>query len=246
MESVASSSTPPNHHPQRPRTRLKPTQPFADRIVRALHHHLQLLHRRDSNFFVLGATGNVYTVVLCATPSCTCPDRATPCKHILFVFLRVLGLPLDDLCLRRRTLRPCQVSRLLGLPTLPEARAGASIRQLFHKLFFKQGSSTSSSARTSHHVEVEEGRSCPVCLDEMGKEERIVACGTCRNPIHEECLMKWKRSSGRRSAYCVICRARWKDINRVSEQDKYLNLVAYATSNSDQGVRGADQSMSIM
>lgn len=244
MESVASSSSPPNHHhPQRPRTRFKPTQPFADRIVRALHHDLRLLHRSESTFFILGATGNVYTVALCATPSCTCPDRTTPCKHILFVFLRVLGLPLDDTCLRRRTLRPCQVSRLLGLPTLPESLAGVNVRQRFHQLFFNQGSSASSSRTRPRDVEIEEGRSCPVCLEEMGREERVVACGTCRNPIHEECLMKWKRSSGRRSAYCVICRARWRDINRTMEQDKYLNLTAYATSHdqkddSDEGLCG--------
>src|SRR5262245_21640594 len=107
MESVASSSSPPDHH------RFEPTQPLAERVIRALRHRLRLLHRSDSTFFVLGATGNVYTVSLSATPSCTCPDRTTPCKHILFVFIRVLGVPLDDSSLWRRTLRPCQLHRLL-------------------------------------------------------------------------------------------------------------------------------------
>lgn len=46
--------------------------------------------------------------------------------------------------------------------------------------------------------------------------------------------MTWKRSSGRRSASCVICRARWKDINRIVKQDKYLNLAAYYATNHDQ------------
>ncbi|KAM1289558.1 hypothetical protein ACFX2I_016801 [Malus domestica] len=65
MESVASNSSPQNHRlAQRPRTRIIPTQPFADRILRALHHNLRLLHHRESNFSVLGATGNVYTVSL--------------------------------------------------------------------------------------------------------------------------------------------------------------------------------------
>lgn len=79
-------------------------------------------------------------------------------------------------------------------------------------------------------MEMEEGTTCPVCLEEMdGKEERVVACGTCRNPIHEECLMRWKRSTGRRSASCVICRARWRVRTSTSEQDKYLNLSAFVT-----------------
>ncbi|KAM0968529.1 hypothetical protein ACFX13_017170 [Malus domestica] len=243
MESVASNSSPQNHRlAQRPRTRIIPTQPFADRILRALHHNLRLLHHRESNFSVLGATGNVYTVSLSATPSCTCPDRTTPCKHILFVFLRVLGLPLDDACLRRKTLRSCQVSRLLGLPMLPESLAAVSLRERFHQLFFQESSSTT---RPRHDLEIEEGRSCPICLEEMaGREERVVACGACRNPIHEECLMKWKRSSGRRSANCVICRARWKDINRIMEQDKYLNLAAYYATNHDQDdIDNADEGL---
>ncbi|KAL3498501.1 hypothetical protein ACH5RR_041233 [Cinchona calisaya] len=216
MESVASSSTPPHNHQP-----FEPTQPLAERVIRALRHRLRLLHRSDeSTFFVLGVTGNVYTVNLSAAPSCTCPDRTTPCKHILFVFIRVLGVSLDDSCLWRRTLRPCQLNRLLSLPASTEALAGNAVRKMFHQLFFQAGPSTSSGP----HVEIEGGTSCPVCLEEMGKGEKIVACGTCRNPIHEECLRAWKKSSRRRSTSCVLCRARWRN---TADQENYLNLSAY-------------------
>ncbi|GAV65536.1 SWIM domain-containing protein/zf-RING_2 domain-containing protein [Cephalotus follicularis] len=229
MESIASSSSSPHH--QRPHPRfIRPTQPVADRIVRAIRHRLRLLHRSESNFFILGATGNVYTVTLSTTPSCTCPDRLIPCKHILFAYIRVLGVSLDDPCLRRRTLRPCQLSRLLGTPTLVESLAGASVRERFHQLFVQarhQGVS-------GPVVEIEEGSACPVCLEEMEKGEKVVACGTCRNLIHEECLARWKRSRGRRSASCVICRARWRD---RADQDKYLNLAAFV-SEDDGGPSG--------
>lgn len=219
MDSLSSTSSRPpyaRYHRQ--------TQPVAERIVRAIRHSLRLLHRSESNFFVLGATGNVYTVILSTTPSCTCPDRSTPCKHILFVLIRVLGLSLDDMCLGRRTWRPCQLSRLLCMPTLPESFAGETVRRMFHELFFK-------TRRRRAAIEIEEGTVCPVCLDEMekgGGERVVVACGTCRNLIHEECLLKWKRSGGgRRSASCVICRARWRDIR--ADEDKYLNLAAYVS-----------------
>lgn len=216
MESVASSS-----HDHRPQFHFRPTQPLADRIFRALHHHLRLLHRSESNFFILGATGNVYTVTLTTTPSCTCPDRRTPCKHILFVLIRVLGVSLDDACLRRKTLRPCRLSRLLSKPSLCDSLASASVRQRFHQLFFqgRQGG-------LGPHVEIEEGTTCPICLDEMEKEERVVACGTCKNVVHENCLIKWRRSRGRRGGSCVICRARWRDL---SDQERYLNLAAYVS-----------------
>ncbi|KAF3446401.1 hypothetical protein FNV43_RR11580 [Rhamnella rubrinervis] len=238
MESVgsnSSSSTPNHHRLQRPR--FRPTQSFSDRMVRALHHHLRLLHRSDSDFFVLGATGNVYIVTLSASPSCTCPDRVTPCKHIFFVFIRVLGVSLDDYCLRRRTLRACQLSRLLCMPTLPDAFAGASVRRRFHQLFFRQVRQGPSSSSSRPTVEIEDGTTCPVCLEEMaGKEERVVACRTCRNPIHEECLLMWKRSSGRRSASCVICRARWRDRTSSSEQEEYLNLSAFVNDEEEDTI----------
>ncbi|KAK2392391.1 hypothetical protein P8452_29305 [Trifolium repens] len=224
MESVASNSNSTSsdnntNNNRRRHSRFKHSQPISDRIVRALKHRLRLLHRSGSTFFIFGATGNVYTVTLSSTPSCTCPDRTTPCKHILFVMIRVLGVSQNDACVRRRNLRPCQLQRLLNMPTLSEAVAGFKLRQRFHQLFFEGGTSKKES-----DVEMEEGSACPVCLEEMEKEERLVACGTCRNVIHEECLIRWKRSRGRRSASCVICRARWRD---RTEQDKYVNLSAY-------------------
>ncbi|XP_022131540.1 uncharacterized protein LOC111004703 [Momordica charantia] len=220
MESVASTSSPP----RRPRlhlTRFKPSQAVADRIVRALHHHLRLLHRSDSNFFVLGATGNVYIVSLSTTPSCSCPDRITPCKHILFIYIRALGVSLDDACLRRRTLRPCHLNRLLTAPIMLESVAAIGVRRVFHQRFFQVKGRASASV-----VDVEDGTTCPVCLDEMKKDDsdRVVACMTCRNVVHEDCFLRWKRSKGRRSVSCVVCRARWRD---TSGQEKYLNLSAY-------------------
>ncbi|XP_051151578.1 uncharacterized protein LOC127265685 [Andrographis paniculata] len=213
-ESVASSSAPPD------RRQFIPTQSFSDRIIRAVRHRLRLLHRSDSLFFILGATGNVYTVSISSTPSCTCPDRATPCKHILFVFIRVLGVPPDDSCLRRRTLRPCQLHRVLNLPTSAEALAGEAVRERFHQLFFQP-----SGSRRMDVTVADGGAACPVCLEEMTRQDNVVACGTCRNVIHEECFLAWKRSCRRRSTTCVLCRARWR--NGGDDPEKYLNLSAY-------------------
>lgn len=233
MDSLASTSSPPDHPPDSP---FEVTQPVVDRILRALGHPLRLLHRSESDFFVMGATGNVYTVTLSTTPSCSCPDRTTPCKHILFVFIRVLGLPLDDACLRRRTLRPCQLNRLLTTPTTAETLAGNGVREVFHRLYFQRAREV---AVRREEVEREEGATCPVCLDEMGRGEKVVACGTCRNPIHEECLLSWKRTTRRRTASCVICRARWRN---VANQETYLNLSAYVSSDDDMADQGRNSS----
>ncbi|KAL5976793.1 hypothetical protein ACLOJK_021127 [Asimina triloba] len=209
MESRSSSSS--------PQRLFSPTQPFSDRILRALHHRLRLLHRSHGSFFILGQTGNVYTVTLSSAPSCSCPDRTNPCKHILFVFLRVLRLSLDDPCLRRRTLRPCQLARLLGSPVSPDTLARRRARERFHQLL---------AAEAEPACKVDEGDTCPVCMEEMKKEERLVACSVCENSVHEECLAAWKRSRGRRAASCVVCRAKWRE---RKEQEAYMNLAAYVS-----------------
>ncbi|CAA0838519.1 SWIM zinc finger family protein / mitogen-activated protein kinase kinase kinase (MAPKKK)-related [Striga hermonthica] len=213
------------HHHHYRRRHLSPgSQPFSDRVSRAVWHRLRLLHRADPLFFVLGSSGNVYTVAVSAVPSCTCPDRGAPCKHLLFVLICVLGLPPDDPCLGRRALRPCHLSRLLARPTSAGALAGSALRERFREIFFGGGG-----PRPAPAPEVS-GGCCPVCLEEMGREDRVVACGTCRNVIHEECFLSWKRSCRRRSATCVLCRARWRG---GGDREKYLNLSAFLSEDDD-------------
>ncbi|KAM0044147.1 putative transferase chromatin regulator PHD family [Helianthus debilis subsp. tardiflorus] len=220
----ASNSPPPPPPPTE-----YPPEPLTERVLRALEHRLRLLHRSNSDFFVLGATGNVYTVNLSPAPTCSCPDRTTPCKHILFVYIRVLSVSLDDPCLWGTTLRPHQLTRLLSAPVSFDAVAGVAIRQRFQEMYL-QRAATHPDGKVPP-VRAEEGAACPICLEEMGREDRkLVACATCKNPIHEDCLLAWKRSSRRRSTSCVICRARWRD---RAEQEKYINLSAYVTQDEE-------------
>ncbi|MFS7962621.1 putative transferase chromatin regulator PHD family [Helianthus anomalus] len=224
----SASNSPPSPPPPPPPTEYPP-EPLTERVLRALEHRLRLLHRSNSDFFVLGATGNVYTVNLSPAPTCTCPDRTTPCKHILFVYIRVLSVSLDDPCLWRTTLRPNQLTRLLSAPVSFDAVAGVAIRQRFQEMYL-QRAATHPDGKVPP-VRAEEGTACPICLEEMGREDRkLVACATCKNPIHEDCLLAWKRSSRRRSTSCVICRARWRD---RAEQEKYINLSAYVTQDEE-------------
>ncbi|KAF8648260.1 hypothetical protein HU200_064832 [Digitaria exilis] len=216
------------------------TRRVANRIIRALQHQLRLLHRAGAEFFVLGATGNVYTVTLSTSPACTCPDPAAPCKHVLFVLLRVLGLSLDEACVWRQSLRPCQVARLVATPTsCPDVLAGARARERFHQLWSARPATATSNKATDvgQQEAASSGRSledatCPVCLEEMAapaqQQGAILTCRTCRNAVHAECFARWKRSRARRAATCVVCRSRWRQPNRRQpEQEKYLNLAAY-------------------
>ncbi|XP_010453208.1 PREDICTED: mitogen-activated protein kinase kinase kinase 1-like [Camelina sativa] len=266
MESVGSNQLSPYVSNRDQRYFL--AQPLADRILRALRHRIRLLNRPNGGtFHVLGATCNVYTVTLTATTTCTCPDRQKPCKHILFVLIRVLGLPLDDKCLRQRRLRPCLLYRLLSAPTLPDCLASFHLQQRFLQLFSaatsQPGDTTNSSSSTSQmENEVdEEPATCPICLDDINsiksvngengggveKELAVVKCRVCKNKVHEECMLAWRRSRGRRPGICVICRARWransssKSPNVGGSYDNcqgncYLNLAPYVDEEEEDGV----------
>ena len=71
---------------------------------------LQLPYRWQ--YSVLGSTGNVYQVMICRTPSCTCVDcsgRNQICKHMLFIYHKVCT------CLCKRA---CTMGRLISPPAL--------------------------------------------------------------------------------------------------------------------------------
>ncbi|PKU76468.1 uncharacterized protein LOC110098688 [Dendrobium catenatum] len=228
MESVSSNDSPSPF--SSPRLTINP------RISRALYHPLLLLHRSGQIFHILGSTSNVYTVTLSQTPTCSCPDPTIPCKHILFIILRVLRLPVFYPSLLRRSLPPSLLSRLLSSPTNRDSLANPRVLHRFRQLFFLTTATTSR--------EGEENRSlglCPICLEEMEVEieGRVLRCGVCGNGLHKECWGRWKSIRGKRGASCVICRARW---TRRRVVDRYLNLAEVAREEEVVAMNGSDGS----
>lgn len=126
----------------------KPSIAVKERIQRAFQHRLYVIEKKmirgaDSEspsaceFFVLGATGNVYTVKLNQVPSCSCPDAAKGniCKHLLFVMLRVLKLPQSDPRVWQKALLSTELEDLLNISTVNEGIiASQRVRQRFHEI----------------------------------------------------------------------------------------------------------------
>ncbi|EAU80667.2 hypothetical protein CC1G_08274 [Coprinopsis cinerea okayama7 len=89
--------------PEKRLARFKPSCPqnIIDRLERVQMQTFYMLDRNRNGdelketFQVSGSTGNVYTVVIDKIPSCTCPDamKGNHCKHILFIFTKVLHVP---------------------------------------------------------------------------------------------------------------------------------------------------------
>ncbi|KAI3964969.1 hypothetical protein MKW92_037999, partial [Papaver armeniacum] len=196
------------------------------RIERALNQCLHLLHRSEGDFFVLGETGNVYTVTLSRIPSCNCPDWNAPCKHMLFVFLRVLRVSRGDDCLQSKTLKQWQVARLLNTPSSPQTLAGARACEKFRHLY-----STMSNVGPPQKIPLKIGQQCPYCegdLNEAASYDSAVECEACHEVGHESCMVTSKVRRGGEN--CKSCWAKW---SAVSDASRYLNLNAYASGSED-------------
>ena len=82
------------------RWRSKANAKTRDRIARAQSQRLFLVaeHSADEHsrhYAVMGSTGNIYDIDIGRLPSCSCPDfrKGNLCKHVLFVYLKVLKVP---------------------------------------------------------------------------------------------------------------------------------------------------------
>ncbi|RZC92628.1 hypothetical protein C5167_007549 [Papaver somniferum] len=202
---------------------------------------LRLLHRSAAYFFILGSTGNVYTVRLSRKPSCNCPDSAFPCTHILFVYTRVLNLPYRG--------GDCTASLLTAVintkATAPETLASARLRNRFHHPFLmsKVGPQV---GPPPPMVKLGDDATCSFdgCIvpfmvngnqtdseatededaDEDNQDWGIVQCGTCRTVGHKECLAFSSTFRGLKVLTCMICEKEcWMD---RSVLDSYPNLAA--------------------
>jgi hypothetical protein len=71
------------------------------------------------SFYVLNATGErIYTVYIAETPTCTCEDflqRNDLCKHMMYVTLRILGLPRNDERTYRRSYSPSELAEISSI-----------------------------------------------------------------------------------------------------------------------------------
>ena len=121
------------------------------RMARALSERLYLVSRRDASttsgsglvtlrheFAVLGSTGNVYDVAVCRMPSCSCVDhveRKQVCKHLLFVYLKVLRVPNDSHIPLQRALLRSELGELLRSvqPSIDTA-ASDEVRQAYAQI----------------------------------------------------------------------------------------------------------------
>ena len=204
-----------------------------------------------ARFAVFGTTGNVYECDVRDVPSCDCPDFAggrrggpgTPgsrvCKHLLWLYMRVLGVPRDDPLLCQTALTQKELARLLAAPSAAQraSLAARAAREAYARANERHEDSLEENLSFSLHAPVSVPRkspkeeTCPVCFDDVVDAADAAAgmdptCASkvwwcvdgCGSNVHASCMRRWIEKSnavsvgdgfGGFGATCPLCRAGW-------------------------------------
>ena len=191
------------------------------RLERAMKHRLYLVERMSPfDFHILGDTGSDYLVSLTSHPECTCPDhknRRELCKHILFVLVRVLGLP-EETVLREiahETIIDACSENMAGAGGMERDTGGRSrvgegalgegndedgdmLRIDEHEALAALNTSAiqaplprSIHAKTAAHVSpkpIEPEDECPICCNAMLRAPLVFCANGCGKHLHEACI----------------------------------------------------------
>jgi len=170
-------------------------------------------NRLREEFQVLGSTGNVYTVVIDKKPTCSCPDamKGNHCKHILFIFLKVLQVSRESGFWYQKALLTNELEAIFAeAPLAPNSVAHPRINEAYAQATGKATSSKITDDAAKKKRIPGPGDDCPICYEAMhGIDLKSLAfCQECGNALHNECFEQWARTNPH-NLTCVWCRAKW-------------------------------------
>ncbi|KAJ3311123.1 hypothetical protein HDU76_003203, partial [Blyttiomyces sp. JEL0837] len=235
VSNVTNAAVPFVEEKREARFKAKASQAVQDRISRALQQRMFLLSRKTvSNhhheFAVLGSTGNVYTVHVRKISSCDCPDfgKGNLCKHILFVYLKVLRVDSDSYMIYQTALLTSELEEIFNgaMKVDPTVLAGKKVIASYKRHVSGTGEDEEGGEDDDGGVKQRalEG-SCPICFEDFEESDKtkVVWCTTsCGNNIHTTCFQNWKAATEKKGekATCVYCRAVWITPGAVDKSGK--------------------------
>nr|GAT50740.1 predicted protein [Mycena chlorophos] len=247
--------------PEKRLARFKSSCPqnISERVGRVMSQRFFMVDRArevgqlKEEFKVLGSTGNIYTVTIQHLPSCDCPDarKGNHCKHILFVFLKVLQVPQSWGHWYQKALLTTELQEIFSrAPMAPNAVANPRVRAAYAAAVGKPlssnptgGSSSKAAAEPEQKKRMPgEDDDCPICYDGMHNvpETQLVFCETCGNAVHKECFGQWQNTSltQNKPLTCIYCRSKWPQPSggasgsgaggRAAVNEGYVNLAGVA------------------
>ncbi|TKY86667.1 hypothetical protein EX895_004307 [Sporisorium graminicola] len=238
------------------------------RIAKVHLERMYLIHRFRNGeqlreeFDVSGSKGNVYKVVIDRSVSCSCMDfslRRQVCKHLLFVYIKVLRLEGHLPVYSRIRLSADEVDQVFDEALenpVAQALAKPELRKAWETAVGYQsegddevasgsGSGTGSNrdeAPAGKRLVPEEGDVCGVCYEDLepGSIEGLEFClESCGRPIHTDCLETWFNTRGFNRT-CIWCRAIGAVVDASGRQ---LNLAAAAGLNEPVNLEPAAEAV---
>lgn len=212
------------------------------RIVKVSLERMYLIHRFRNGtrlreeFDISGSKGNVYKVTLDRQVNCSCMDfalRHQVCKHLMFVYIKVLRLQGHLPVFSRIRLTEQELNQVfdeaLENPT-EQAMANPELRKAWESAVgyrpdHVDSESNENAAPSGKRLIPEEGDVCGVCYEDLeaGSVEGLEFClKSCGRPIHTDCLETWLNSRGL-DRTCIWCRARWHDPAELHADSRKAN-----------------------
>jgi hypothetical protein len=183
-----------------------PTDVQQKKMKRALSDRLMLIDRKrngsqlSETFKIRGSTGTVYTIVIDKKPRCDCPDATGSddiCKHVIYIFLKVLGLSQSDPRWYQQHLLNSELEEIFN----NDDADSTLIDTGYQKAYLAE-------LERAKKPKVSKIKSCPLCFygrytsGRTGEEET-----PCTNAVHKESLEQWKETCQPRQTNCVLCNA---------------------------------------
>jgi len=179
----------------------------------------------------MGSIGNIYEVTISHIPQCTCPDfqkNDNVCKHILFVYLKVLKVPRGSETIYQKALISSELEEIFNSsPKDPKGCwADKTVRDKYNEIMGKTDDNNNNNTTTENNENgvkqkiPEKDDFCPICYEEMTTNEALVYCkASCGNSIHKDCFNQWDKiqKSKKLPTTCVYCRADWLDETKKKE-----------------------------
>ncbi|KAI0792163.1 hypothetical protein C8Q75DRAFT_754676 [Abortiporus biennis] len=196
-----------------------------ERVERVISQRMFMISRRRNGdelreqFDVLGSQGNVYLVTIDKIPTCTCPDflKGHHCKHILFIFLKVLQVTQASGYWYQKALITSELEDIFShAPMAPQRMymANTEVQNAHARLTGRAPPPAASSSNKRKRLE--DAGDCAICYEsflEEGKGENkkaieasLVWCDVqCGTPLHKECFKEWAKAKHGKPD-CPTCR----------------------------------------
>jgi hypothetical protein len=183
---------------------------------------LILTHEYDADdlerkYEVMGTTGNVYTVSILNTPTCTCPDyvsRNKRCKHIYFVLTRIMKVKSSQEDIEEYSDGDLE-DMFENIPQITENLRIDANRLAKFRILKKNGNNE------VEKRELDDESMCPICLTELCDcDEELIYCRySCGYSLHKQCFDMYN-SKQHGQFKCIFCQKPWE----LGIEGRYLNI----------------------